>query len=125
MASILKTCDSPADLGPSTRAEEYIKDFPNKGGRFREDLYHRLCVLRLDIPALRARGKDIEILAHRALYKFGGDGARQIRGFTSCAIEAMYRDSWPGNVRELINRIRRAIVLSDSCLISAADLDLA
>ncbi|ABC38453.1 bacterial regulatory, Fis family protein [Burkholderia thailandensis USAMRU Malaysia  len=94
-------------------------------GRFREDLYHRLCVLRLDIPALRARGKDIEILAHRALHKFGGDSARQIRGFTSCAIEAMYRYSWPGNVRELINRIRRAIVLSDSCLISAADLDLA
>ncbi|KGR92890.1 sigma-54 interaction domain protein [Burkholderia pseudomallei MSHR7334] len=94
-------------------------------GRFREDLYHRLCVLRLDIPPLRARGNDIEILAHRALHKFGGDGARAIRGFTSCAIEAMYLHSWPGNVRELINRVRRAIVLSDSCLISAADLDLA
>ena len=92
--------------------------------RFRADLFHRLCVLRIDEPPLRARGKDIELLAHHILLKFRSDGARKIRGFTPCAVEAMYSYAWPGNVRELINRIRRAIVMADSRLISAADLDL-
>ncbi|PXW26600.1 Fis family sigma54 specific transcriptional regulator [Paraburkholderia caballeronis] len=94
-------------------------------GRFRQDLYHRLCVLRVDEPPLRARGKDIEILAHHILRKFKMDSARRIRGFTPCAIEAMYNYNWPGNVRELINRVRRAIVMAESKLISAEDLDLA
>nr|WP_232457342.1 sigma-54 dependent transcriptional regulator [Burkholderia ubonensis] len=95
-----------------------------RDGQFRGDLFHRLCVLRIDEPPLRARGKDIELLAHHVLSKFHSDGARKIRGFTPSAIEAMYTYSWPGNVRELINRIRRAIVMADSRLISAADLDL-
>ncbi|WP_080430604.1 sigma-54-dependent transcriptional regulator [Burkholderia ubonensis] len=93
-------------------------------GRFREDLFYRLCVLRIDEPPLRARGKDIELLARHMLQTFRGDGATKIRGFTPCAIEAMYRYEWPGNVRELINRIRRAIVLAESSLISAHDLGL-
>ena len=94
-------------------------------GCFRQDLYHRLCVLRVDEPPLRARGKDIEILAHHVLRKFKMDSARRIRGFTPNAIEAMYNYNWPGNVRELINRVRRAIVMAESKLISAEDLDLA
>nr|WP_240655565.1 sigma-54 dependent transcriptional regulator [Paraburkholderia phosphatilytica] len=93
-------------------------------GRFRQDLYHRLCVLRIDEPPLRARGKDIEILAHHILHKFKTDSARKIRGFTPSAIEAMYNYNWPGNVRELINRVRRAIVMAENKLISAEDLDL-
>ncbi|WP_414449422.1 sigma 54-interacting transcriptional regulator [Burkholderia sp. 22PA0099] len=93
-------------------------------GQFREDLFHRLCVLRIDEPPLRARGKDIELLAQYMLQKFASDGARKIRGFTACAISAMYSYGWPGNVRELINRIRRAIVMADGRLISAADLGL-
>jgi DNA-binding NtrC family response regulator len=94
-------------------------------GRFRADLFHRLCVLRVDEPPLRARGKDIEILAHHILHKFKTDSARKIRGFTPSAIEAMYNYNWPGNVRELINRVRRAIVMAENKLISAEDLDLA
>ncbi|CAG4926518.1 sigma-54-dependent transcriptional regulator [Paraburkholderia saeva] len=96
-----------------------------RDGRFRADLFHRLCVLRVDEPPLRARGKDIEILAHHVLHKFKTDSARKIRGFTPSAIEAMYNYNWPGNVRELINRIRRAIVMAENKLISADDLDLA
>ncbi|CAG9274951.1 sigma-54-dependent transcriptional regulator [Paraburkholderia unamae] len=96
-----------------------------RDGRFRADLFHRLCVLRVDEPPLRARGKDIEILAHHVLHKFKMDSARKIRGFTPDAIEAMYNYNWPGNVRELINRVRRAIVMAESKLISAEDLDLA
>jgi DNA-binding NtrC family response regulator len=94
-------------------------------GRFRADLFHRLCVLRVDEPPLRARGKDIEILAHHVLHKFKMDSSRKIRGFTPDAIEAMYNYNWPGNVRELINRVRRAIVMAESKLLSAEDLDLA
>ncbi|WP_230962984.1 sigma-54-dependent transcriptional regulator [Burkholderia stagnalis] len=95
-----------------------------RDGGFREDLFHRLCVLRVNEPPLRARGKDIELLAHHVLQKFRSEGASKIRGFTSCAIEAMSRYQWPGNVRELINRIHRAIVMAEGRLISAADLDL-
>ncbi len=94
-------------------------------GQFREDLFHRLCVLHIEEPPLHARGKDIELLALHVLQKFHGDGARKIRGFTSCAIAAMYAYPWPGNVRELTNRIRRAIVMTEGRLISAADLGLA
>ncbi len=96
-----------------------------RNGRFREDLFHRLCVLHIKEPPLHARGKDVELLANHALQKFQGDGARRIRGFTSCAIEAMYVYPWPGNVRELINRVRRAIVMAEGRVISADDLGLA
>ncbi len=96
-----------------------------RDGRFRADLFHRLCVLRIDEPPLRARGKDIEILAHHILHKFKTDSARRIRGFAPSAIEAMHKYNWPGNVRELINRIRRAIVMAEGKLIGAEDLDLA
>ncbi|MFM0668648.1 sigma 54-interacting transcriptional regulator [Paraburkholderia sediminicola] len=96
-----------------------------RDGQFRADLFHRLCVLRVDEPPLRARGKDIEILAQHILHKFKTDSARKIRGFTPSAIEALYNYNWPGNVRELINRVRRAIVMAENKLISADDLDLA
>ncbi len=94
-------------------------------GRFRADLFHRLCVLRIDEPPLRARGKDIEILAHHILRKFKTDSSRKIHGFGPSAIEAMYSYGWPGNVREMINRVRRAIVMAEGKLITAEDLDLA
>ncbi|TAM53318.1 MAG: sigma-54-dependent Fis family transcriptional regulator [Paraburkholderia sp.] len=96
-----------------------------RDGRFRADLFHRLCVLRIDEPPLRARGKDIEILAHHVLHKFKTDSARKIRGFAPSAIEAIHKYGWPGNVRELINRVRRAIVMAEGKLINAEDLDLA
>ncbi len=93
-------------------------------GRFRADLFYRLCVFHIDEPPLRERGNDIELIAHQILRKFHGDADRMIRGFTECAHESMHAYSWPGNVRELINRVRRAIVMTDSRLISAADLGL-
>lgn len=93
-------------------------------GRFRADLFHRLCVLQVDEPPLRARGKDIEILAHHVLQKYKIDSTRKIRGFTPSAIAAMYRYHWPGNVRELINRVRRALVMAEGRLLTSSDLDL-
>lgn len=91
---------------------------------FREDLYHRLCVLRIAEPPLRERGEDIEVLAYHMLEKYRADAAHQIRGFSGEAIRAMYAHSWPGNVRELVNRVRRAIVMSDGRVLGPADLEL-
>ncbi|WP_063548623.1 sigma-54 dependent transcriptional regulator [Burkholderia territorii] len=95
-----------------------------RDGRFREDLFHRLCVLKIEEPPLRARGKDIELLARHMLERFKGDAHRRLRGFSPDAIAALYGYSWPGNVRELINRVRRAIVMSEGRMITAADLEL-
>ena len=92
-----------------------------EAGRFRADLYHRLCVLRIHEPPLRG-GKDIDILAHYVLQKFKSDSGRKISGFTSAALDAMRRYEWPGNVRELINRVRRAIVMAESRLLTPHDL---
>ncbi|WP_341313082.1 sigma-54 dependent transcriptional regulator [Paraburkholderia sp. IMGN_8] len=91
---------------------------------FREDLYHRLCVLRIAEPPLRKRGEDIEVLAYHMLEKYRSDASHQIRGFSDEAIKAMYAYSWPGNVRELVNRVRRAIVMSDGRVLGPADLEL-
>ncbi|MGF6531464.1 DNA-binding NtrC family response regulator [Paraburkholderia sp. GAS206C] len=94
-------------------------------GRFRSDLYHRLCVLQIDEPPLRTRGKDIELLALYMLERFRKDASRKLHGFMPDAIAAMHNYSWPGNVRELINRVRRAIVMAEGRRITAADLELA
>jgi DNA-binding NtrC family response regulator len=92
--------------------------------RFRLDLYHRLCVLRLAEPPLRDRGGDIKLLANHALTMYKQDGSRKIRGFSSDALTAMFNYSWPGNVRELINCVRRAVVMTEGRFITAADLGL-
>ena len=93
-------------------------------GRFRADLYHRLCVLQIDEPPLRVRGKDIELLAEHMLERFRKDASRRLRGFSPCAIAALHNYNWPGNVRELINRVRRAIVMCEGRQILASDLEL-
>ncbi|HEX7732742.1 MAG TPA: sigma-54 dependent transcriptional regulator [Rhodanobacter sp.] len=93
-------------------------------GRFREDLYYRLNVLRLQIPPLRARGDDVDLLAQRFLERFRERQACTARGFESAALRAMREYPWPGNVRELRNRVQRAAVMAEGALISAADLAL-
>ena len=93
-------------------------------GRFRADLYHRLCVLRLAEPPLRERGSDIKLLAEHALAMYKQDGPRKFRGFSSDAVTAMFNYDWPGNVRELINCVRRAVVMAEGRFITAADLGL-
>ncbi|KWF30256.1 Fis family transcriptional regulator [Burkholderia pseudomultivorans] len=99
-------------------------DAAMRAGRFRADLYYRLCVLRIDEPPLRTRGRDIMLLADHVLQRYRGDSAHRIRGFMPCAVEAIHNYGWPGNVRELINRIRFAVVMTNGPMISAADLEL-
>ncbi|CAN7486607.1 sigma 54-interacting transcriptional regulator [Caballeronia sp. LjRoot29] len=93
-------------------------------GRFRADLFHRLCVLQIEEPPLRMSGKDIELLANHMLERFRKDACQRVRGFAPDAITAINTYAWPGNVRELINRVRRAIVMSNGRQIRAADLEL-
>ncbi len=93
-------------------------------GRFREDLYYRLNVLRLHMPALRERDGDIELLAQYFLDAFRLRHQSRARAFSAGARQAMHDFAWPGNVRELLNRVQRAAVVAEGTLISAADLDL-
>lgn len=93
-------------------------------GRFREDLYHRLNVLQVQMPALRDRQDDIELLAKFFFEKFSNEKSAQVRGFSQEATIVLKQYDWPGNIRELINRIRRAMVMCESRLIRPTDLGL-
>jgi len=92
--------------------------------RFREDLFYRLNVLRLEVPALRERGSDIEVLARFFLTQFSKDRSTPLRGFTSAALDCIRRHTWPGNVREMVNRVRRATVMAEGQWVTPSDLDL-
>ncbi len=93
-------------------------------GRFREDLYYRLNVLRLHMPALREREDDVILLAQHFLDAFREHHGSHARTFSSAARQAMRHFSWPGNVRELLNRVQRAAVVAEDALITPEDLDL-
>ncbi len=95
-----------------------------KAGRFREDLYYRLNVVNLHLPALRDRGDDVIVIAKSLLAKHSEEMRIQVRGFDPSALLAIRRHTWPGNVRELENRIRKALVLCDTGIIGIADLGL-
>jgi DNA-binding NtrC family response regulator len=91
-------------------------------GQFREDLYYRLNVINLEMPALRARASDIPLLAGHFLRKFAADNGKPLRGFTGDALERLAAYNWPGNVRELENVIERAVVLAQGPEITVAEL---
>ena len=93
-------------------------------GRFREDLYHRLNVLQVELPPLRQRQEDIEILAKFFFQKFIEDKPMKVKGFSQEALTLIRQYHWPGNIRELINRVRRAMVMCEQRLIKPADLGL-
>lgn len=93
-------------------------------GKFRADLYHRLCVLKITNPPLRERDTDIELLAQHALALYRKEAQHKIRGFSADALVALRQYDWPGNVRELFNCIRRTVVMAESPIITAADLGL-
>ena len=93
-------------------------------GQFREDLYYRLNVLPLTVPALRERREDLDVLAEQFFHAFAAEKPGRLKGFSQAALRAMREHAWPGNVRELINRVRRALVLAEGRLISPSDLGL-
>ncbi|MBX3300777.1 MAG: PEP-CTERM-box response regulator transcription factor [Nitrospira sp.] len=93
-------------------------------GRFREDLFYRLCVITLRVPTLKDRESDITLLARTFLTKFAEAEKKLLKGFTPQAIEALLTHNWPGNVRELENRVKRAVVMAEGQYVSPSNLEL-
>ncbi len=93
-------------------------------GAFRQDLYHRLNVIAVEIPPLRDRVADIELLVKYFLNEYSREYRRNITDVDDEAIERLRAYSWPGNVRELRNTIERAVILSRSSTLTAADFVL-
>lgn len=87
-----------------------------KEGKFREDLYYRLCGFPVDIPALRERGDDIALLASRFLQKFSQAVAPRssVPQLSSAARQLLETQAWPGNIRELQNVMERALILAEN-----------
>jgi two-component system NtrC family response regulator len=94
-------------------------------GRFREDLFYRIAVVVVTLPALRERGGDIPLLAQAFLRRSMAQVGRDELRFDPAALRAIENHPWPGNVRELENRIKRAVIMAEGRRITAADLELA
>jgi two-component system NtrC family response regulator len=93
-------------------------------GRFRQDLFYRVNEITIRVPPLRERAGDSVLLANFFLRRFAAEHRRPLRGIESAAVAAIRDYPWPGNVRELENRLKRAVVMADGPLLSAADLEL-
>ncbi len=91
---------------------------------FRRDLFHRINVLRLELPPLRERGNDIEGLTNWLLTRVAGRLGLEVKPLTSGAKQALTAYKWPGNVRELEHTLERALVMAESDVISGSDLNL-
>jgi DNA-binding NtrC family response regulator len=90
--------------------------------RLHPDLIERFATDTIVLPPLRERGPDVRLLASWMLTTFRSDSRHGVQGFSVCAWQAFDAHTWPGNVQEMLNRIRRAIVIGDGPLITAADL---
>ncbi len=96
-------------------------------GRFREDLYHRLNVIGVHLPPLRERGDDVLLIARYLVSRYAEEYGVKIdpaAAFDTTATRALMRFEWPGNIRQLENHIKKALVLADSPMLTAKDLEL-
>ena len=93
-------------------------------GSFREDLFYRLAVVRFVLPPLRERNEDIKLLALSFLNRYATEAGKSGLNFGPDAVKALHQHPWPGNVRELQNRVKRAVIMSESNRITADDLEL-
>ena len=91
-------------------------------GTFRADLYFRISVVHVRIPALRERGDDVVLLANRLLADLQSVAGRRVSGFSPRALDVIRGYPWPGNVRELRNAIEHALVLGEGAVIEPSDL---
>ncbi|UVO55467.1 PEP-CTERM-box response regulator transcription factor [Sphingomonas sp. SUN039] len=94
-------------------------------GAFREDLYYRIAEIVVHIPSLAERPGDASLLGRAFVQRFAASLRSDVTGLTPDALTALDAHSWPGNVRELENRVKRAVIMADGKLVTAADLDLA
>jgi DNA-binding NtrC family response regulator len=98
-----------------------LPDLVEKGS-FRGDLYYRLNVIPIEIPALALRTDDIPPLIDHFVRAFAREMKKEVRGFDESAMQLLVRHPWPGNVRELKNCVERAVLLTDSPVLTIADL---
>ncbi len=103
----------------NTNLEEKVKE-----GAFRLDLYYRINVFSIRIPALAERREDISLLVNFFINKYNGEQSNAIRGIEKDAIKALCNHKWPGNIRELENAIRRSMYLAGSPIIQKRDLPI-
>lgn len=99
--------------------EEAVKE-----GKFREDLYYRLNVMRIELPPLRDRRSDIPVLTAYFIDRFNAEFRKSVQGLTPAAEELLARYTWPGNIRELRNAIERAMLLVETDVLDEADFPL-
>jgi two-component system NtrC family response regulator len=95
-----------------------------KAGSFREDLYYRLAEIVVPIPSLAERHGDATLLARHFLQRFAREMNPAVKGFAPGALTVINDWPWPGNVRELENRVKRAVIMAEGKMVTAADLDL-
>ena len=91
-----------------------------RDGKFRDDLFYRLNVISIDLPALRSRREDIPLLVHRFLDHFSKENDLETRKLTPDAMRALVDYEWPGNVRELAHIVERGVVLSNTTIIDSS-----
>ena len=93
-------------------------------GKFRQDLFYRINVMRIDSPALQEHPEDIPVIAKHVLHKYSQAFQKPMNGFEPEALEMLRNYAWPGNVRELENVVQRAIILAPNQMVRAEDLTL-
>jgi two-component system response regulator HydG len=92
-----------------------------KSGKFREDLFYRLNIIAIDLPPLRERENDVDLLTDFFLAKYSAELQRTVR-ISAKARQAFHRYAWPGNVRELQNLLHRMVIFAESEIIDVPDL---
>ena len=93
-----------------------------RSGKFRQDLYYRLNVIRIELPALRDRREDLPLMLQHFIEKFAAAAKRQVDGIEADALAALKSYDWPGNIRELEHTIERAVLLGKGSRIGLEDL---
>jgi DNA-binding NtrC family response regulator len=109
----------PVDLRLVAASNVNLRSLINEG-RFREDLYHRINEFAIELPPLRERGEDVELLARYFLHRFNQDFSKSVLGFSEAALVRLRSYPWPGNIRQLQNAVKRAVVLSTERVEEAA-----
>jgi len=94
-----------------------------EAGTFRTDLLYRLNVVTIQVPPLRERGSDIELLARQFVQQCSRKLGSPVRGMQKDFVDSLYAHTWPGNVRELQNVIERAVILADTDMLRSCDLE--
>ena len=113
----------PVDVRIVCATHQNLKEL-TAAGRFREDLYYRLCEIAILIPALKDRIGDAVLLAHHFAKLFSAKEGRAALHFSQDALAAIENHPWPGNVREMENCVKRAVIMADGPQITAQDLGL-